>query len=219
MKTIDLSIHKPWRDQRDNTWRPHGSCNVTSYVMAGENAGVGMPGDENLFLSFMSRPRWYVEIRRRFNWAYETNDKGEITYLYPPEQIHDLLAQGFDDWTGNSKSTFNTCWTRRELICAILAGAGVVLSGKFPYKGGRSIRHIVCLSGFETLQDDIRDCPEGAVDPERVRAWILDDPYGDFRTEYEVKDGNGVRLPVAAFNQFVKGNGPDCKWAHVLEAI
>ena len=220
MITIDKSLGKPWRSQRDNTWKPHGACNVTSYLMAADQAGIECPGDEDDFMAFMNRPRWYVELRERFPWAYETVGKDKIHYIYPPEQIHDLLAEGFRQWTnGAGFAEFTTCASRRELMIDILSGSGVVLSGKFPYKGGRSINHIVSLAGFETLQSDVEEVAYGTIDPSRVTAWIIDDPYGDCRTEYGSQDGNGVKLEPSLFDRYIKGAGPDCKWAHTLEAV
>lgn len=216
MTIIDKSIGKPWRDQRNNTWKPHGACNVTSYRMAADQAGIKCPGDEDRFLAFMNRPHWYQQIAKRFPWAYESGP-GSSNYLYPPEQIHDLLAEGFNKWTHTDSARFEMCVTRRELIEAILKGCGVVLSGKFPYRGGRSINHIVSLAGFETTQKDVDDAPVGELDPYRIRQWIIDDPYGDYRTEYESHDGNGVRMSPADFTRIFKGSGPDCKWAHILE--
>ena len=224
MITVDKSLGKPWRSQRDNTWKPHGSCNVTSYRMAADVAGIKCPGDEDLFLAFMNEPRWWQEIGLRFPWAWEevvdparpTHNK--INYIYPPEQIHDLLAEGFNEWTGTKAARFELCVSRKTLMQAILAGAGVVLSGKFPYRGGRSINHIVALSGFDTLQAEINVCAPKDVDPYRVSAWIIDDPYGDYRTEYENHDGNGVRMPQEDFDAFIRGAGVDCNWSHIVEA-
>ena len=214
MITIDRSAGKPWRSQRDNTWRPHGSCNVTSYRMAADQAGIECPGDENDFLAFMNKPHWYHEIVARFPWAWEQpHPNGEFTYLYPPEQIHDLLAEGFNAWTVTTSARFDMCMSRAELMREILRGSGVVLSGKFPYRGGRSINHVVSLAGFETKQTDVE---EAVVDPWRVTHWIIDDPYGDHRTEYDRRDGNGVKMSPADFAGMLKGNGPDCKWAHIL---
>ena len=218
MITIDKSSGKPWRSQRDNAWKPHGSCNVTSYCMAADQAGIECPGDEDDFLAFMNRPHWFQEIGKRFPWAYESGPSYS-KYLYPPEQIHELLAEGFEKWThGAGLAEFGMCRTRRELMLEILVDNGVVLSGKFPYRGGRSINHIVSLAGFETKQDDVAEVAHGAIDPGRVTAWIIDDPYGDYRTEYESHDGNGVEMPVVDFDKVLKGNGRDCVWAHILEA-
>ena len=216
MITIDKSIGKPWRDQRDKTWRPHGACNVTSYRMAADQAAIKCPGDENRFLAYLNKPHFYQQIVKRFPWAVEITATGKVNYIYPPEQIHELLAEGFTAWVaGEGQARFDMCLSRTELMQAILAGNGVVLSGKFPYRGGRSINHIVSLAGFETKQDDVE---EAIVDPWRVTAWIIDDPYGDYRTEYERRDGNGVRMSCADFADILKGNGPDCVWSHILEA-
>ena len=217
MISIDKSIGKLWRTQRDNTWKPHGACNVTSYLMAADQAGIECPGDEDDFLAFMNRPHWFREIGKRFPWAYESGPSYS-KYLYPPEQIHELLAEGFGQWThGAGIAVFDFCRTRRELMIEILTGAGVVLSGKFPYRGGRSINHIVSLAGFETKQDDVAEISHGEIGPDRITNWIIDDPYGDYRTEYESHDGNGVKVSPEDFTRIFKGLGPGCRWAHILE--
>jgi len=183
--------------------------------MAADQAHIKCPGDENDFLAYLNEPRWYQYVHKHFPWAYEESPDGKtINWLYPPEQIHDVLALGFNAWTGRQAAEFGVCRSRLEVAQAIIRGCGVVLSGKFPYKDGRKINHIVSLAGFDTAQADVETAKR--IDVAQIKAWRIDDPYGNHMTGYEDKDGDDNLLTLGGWAQYIKGDGVDCKWVHIL---
>lgn len=107
-----------------------------------------------------------------------------------------------NDWVGAIVDNFRTDWDLKDLIVAMESGNGVVLSGRFPMPSA-DLGHIVSLAGYETREET----PE-------IMSWIVDDPFGDWRTGYTSHRGNDVSLSVDQFRKiFVKDSGI---WAHIV---
>ncbi len=215
--TINVSRDSEYHTQRNNRKYPHSACNVTSYVMAGKNAGHVIPGvptgvqDEDYFMEYMRSPRMYEQLRDEFAWAFETQPDGTFNYFYPPSEIHVLLAQGFNELIGRDVARFSTNVMRGEIIQTLLNGGGIVLSGRFPYRG-KSIGHMVSLAGFRTHQNR-----SVKIDPLSVQEWIIDDPYGDHRTSYTNHRGNDVPLTPFQWQTYLKiQEDMDSKFAHLI---
>ena len=93
------------------------------------------------------------------------------------------------------------------IIAHLKKGGGVVLSGEFRLKK-RNLHHIVSLAGFVT---------DGNED---VTQFIIDDPYGDFRTDYHDQHGNNILITRDEFVVIFKPTGVETvKWAHLVTSI
>ena len=85
-----------------------------------------------------------------------------------------------------------------------LAGGGVVLSGVFPLLDGRKFRHVVSPAG--TLEED-----------GQIVGVIIDDPFGDWRTDYKNCRGNDVEMNLEEFARIFRPCGEKCvKWIHLV---
>ena len=99
---------------------------------------------------------------------------------------------------------FSTGVSIETIIAHLKKGGGVVLSGEFRLKN-RNLHHIVSLAGFVT---------DGNED---VTHFIIDDPYGDFRTDYQNQQGNNIRITKDEFMVIFRPTGNDeLKWAHLV---
>jgi len=72
--------------------------------------------------------------------------------------------------------------------------AGVDLSGEFRLKNG-DLHHIVSLAGFITDEN------------EDITHFIIDDPYGNFRTDYQDQHGNNIKITRDEFMVVFKPGG------------
>lgn len=217
LTTINRSRDSDYHTQRNNRRYPHAACNVTAYVMAAKQAGIQIahPEDvqpEDFFMQYLRTEDFYRRIRGRYPWAFETLADGSVRYFYQPNEIHELLAEGFNELAGRTVARFTTEATRADLALAILDGAGVVVSGSFPYRGGY-LNHVVSLAGFRTNQRNLA----GDLDPAEIAQWIIDDPYGDFHTDYHDHRGNNVTITVSEWREILKPRRRlNHKWAHII---
>ena len=55
---------------------------------------------------------------------------------------------------------------------------------------------------------------------EDVTHFVIDDPYGNFRTDYEDQRGNNIRITREEFIAIFNPTGDDeVKWAHLVTSI
>ena len=201
---VDNGAGKPFRSQRDNKEKPASACNVTSVIIA--LCAAGWPVDtfapsgqqpEDVLMRFI-----YTDPATLKRWN-QIDPKGNI----PPNQWHAVLAYG----TGRFLAAFgldSTAVTFREAVCveeivaAIDAGGAVVLSGQFQ-QNGRPLHHIVAAVGYGKDESGFY--------------FIIDDPWGNHKTDYKDHYGKGVRLPLADFNRIMKPLSASKKWAHIVK--
>jgi len=99
---------------------------------------------------------------------------------------------------------FSTGVSIETIIAHLKKGGGVVLSGEFRLKN-RNLHHIVSLARFVTERQ------------KDVTHFIIDDPYGDFRTDYQSQRGNNIRITRDEFVVIFKPGGDEnLKWAHLV---
>jgi hypothetical protein len=208
MGTINRSKDSEFHTQRNNKKYPMEACNVTSYVMAGKQAGIlfdtpdGVQPEDWLF-TYMNTPEYYERMQREHPWSWERMPNGRVKYHYRPNEIHAMLAEAFNELVGRDVATFYEAGRPSGLIAAyVRAGCGVVLSGRFPYRGG-TIGHIVSLAGY-------------SFDGDEIIEWIIDDPFGDYHTDYTDHRGNNVPVDTDDFRQIFRPPGSDTKMCHVI---
>lgn len=219
--TINRSRDSEYHTQRNNKEIPFSSCNTTAYVMAAKQAGIEITAvpdgtqPEDYFTRHMLTEAKFDEMARRFPWSYVDKGKDGFEWLYKPNMIHEMLAEGFNELVGYKAANFDTHRSLETLAGAIVAGNGVVLSGKFPYRGG-VLNHIVSLAGFVTSQADVEQ-KRVSVDTGQITEWIIDDSFGNPLTDYTDHCGNNVHLTREQFNGWLKRQGDvNAKWAHII---
>jgi hypothetical protein len=130
---------------------------------------------------------------------------GEI----PPNEWHETLALGTNRLLRShgidfSPVTFRPDISPKTIIKTVDAGGAVVVSGKFPQQGTAPIDHVVAIVGYREEVGDF--C-----------SFIIDDPWGDYRTGYTGHNGNDILLPLDDFDALIKPPGRVFKkWGHIV---
>jgi len=201
---IDNGAGKPFRSQRDNKEKPSSACNVTSIIIA--LCAAGFPVDtfapkgeqpEDALMRFI-----YSDAATLKRWE-QIDPKKEI----PPNQWHAVLSYGagrFLKTFGYDPSTvvFNTAVSITEIINAVNSGGAAVVSGQFS-QNGKPLHHIVAVVGYGEDKDGFY--------------FIIDDPWGNHKTDYKNHNGKGVRMYLADFNRIMKPLNSEKKWAHIIK--
>ncbi|MCL2808646.1 MAG: C39 family peptidase [Treponema sp.] len=203
-KEVDNGAGKPFRSQRDNKEKPSSACNVTSMIIA--LCAAGWPVDkfskcneqpEDLLMRFI-----YSDQATLQRWK-QIDPQGKI----PPNQWHAVLAYatgrflksfGYDA----TAVTWRDCVNIEEIVAAIDAGGAAVVSGEFR-QNGKPLHHIVAAVGYGENKDGFY--------------FIIDDPWGNHKTDYKDHNGKGVRLPLADFTRIMKPRSGAKKWAHLIK--
>lgn len=208
-------------------------CNGTSEVMAADYDGWKFPDGkfeqpEDNFLDFMmsskevddyyrtAMPTLYADYKKEI-----LNEKGKPAY-YTPNEVHKVLAFAFNKWMGSEVVTFKENVAIIDLIKELVEGRACVLSGKF-----NKLNHIVCLVGakWKVTKEDATPAQLNALIEQIVEqgkmpdSFIIDDPYGDYHTDYMVAKGNDIEVPFADFIHIFKPiDNASVKMAHIFKS-
>lgn len=204
---------KPYYTQRNNKIKPGEACNVTSIISALSAAGwpvaqsvpAGIQPEDSLMRFLLTDPVSLAEWRR-------LDPDGR----HPPNEWHSILARGANRWLRRSEGggilrssvdavVFTENSSAAEIALQIREGGAAAVSGLFVLADGRKLNHVVSVVGIV-----------GHGDPD---AFILDDPWGDYRTSYAEHNGNDVEMPMADFLSIVKFPGAPRKMAHLVRAF
>lgn len=208
MVKINISRPNDYYSQLNNKKFPLASCNTTSMVEALVVSGVDFPypdgkQPEDHFTEIMETDEMY-KMRDRY---------GDWTKQYRPAEIHMLLS-----WATNQKlvgrkvTRFSTEYPLQLLLFDLACRKRpCVVSGSFTSSG-----HIVVMVGFNTLQKDVDLVDEPRkIRLSAVKQIIVDDPYGNWYTDYEDHHGNDIPFEFPDFNRLTNSSGDtEHKWAH-----
>ena len=203
---VDNGAGKPFRNQRDNKEKPLSACNVTSIIIA--LCAAGYPVDtfapkgeqpEDELMRFI-----YSDAATLKRWE-QIDPKKDI----PPNQWHAVLAYGAGRFLKTfgydpAAVTFNTSVSVIEITTAINLGGAAVVSGQFS-QNGKPLHHIVAVVGYGEDKDGFY--------------FIIDDPWGNHKTDYKNHNGKGVRMYLADFNRIMKPLNSEKKWAHIIKGL
>lgn len=182
--------------QRDNELIPSSSCNVTAMINASASCGHKFPSgkfkqaEDNLLNFIMAND----ECKKL--WKKE-NPKQDI----PMNQIHAVLALGFNLWMGKEIARFTTSAKIANIIRWLNDGNCGMVSGMFPKTRG----HCVAVVGVETRDSDYE-----------TTSLIIKDSWGDYHTDYKDRDGDKIRMGMEDVEKILSG-GKDGKWFHFIE--
>ncbi len=174
--------------------------------MALKQAGAALPfptdvQPEDYLTDFLRSPEAYRMMKEMTPWFF-SRETGKATVA--PNEVHQMLEWGVNTLLKKEVDRFSIGVSIDTIIAHLKKGGGVVLSGEFRLKN-RSLHHIVSLAGFVT--DDNED----------ITHFIIDDPYGNFRTDYQDQRGNNIRITRDEFIVIFKPTGNDeVKWAHLV---
>ena len=216
---INPSRDNEYHTQRNNVVVPHAACNVESYMMAAKQAGCSVPSPDGVqpgdhMMRRLRSKEAYDIMRRSYRWAFD-DETGRV--INHPNEIHEMLVWAFNAMSPDGRATFTERGSIREMVYHIATGNGVVISGRFTLSTGRTLGHVVALAGFVTTQRDIASVrgPD-AVDMRQLSALIIDDPYGDYRSDYRDHRGNNIEMSLDDFNRIMRKQGAADKWMHVI---
>ncbi len=214
-----------WRDQRTNKRYPLSACNTTSMAMALYQAGYplqevedrkGEP-TEDLLMKDLRSATAYEEMNRDFPWAKNN---------FSPSQVHGMLERYTNrfvhreilDKKGIRHQrivTFRTDVPTPIALSYVYSGWGAVMSGDFDLSDGTTLGHIVSVSGA-VIRAGVENVDIEQIAFEDIESVIVDDPYGDFYTDYRNHEGANIHMDRADFLRIMKKTGSAYKWAHLI---
>lgn len=204
---INLSTDSDYHTQLNNKLVPLESCNTTSAIMFLLACGVEIPDTgaqqpEDALTALLEMPEAFEMQKELAPWSI-----GQ----FRPQEVHTVLDWGVNKFVGADICRFRDDATQGRLAYELAHGRAAIVSGRFTPAG-----HVVCLVGVDTDQVDVADVQTAEdVELDRIRAWIIDDPYGDWHTDYHDQHGNNVRFTPAEFDRLTQQYYQDKKWAHL----
>ncbi len=193
---IDNSAPGEYYSQRNNRILPYSACNVTAAVGALVAAGRIVPhkkGEqaEDALMEFINTDSWCLK-----KW-HDLDTAGKI----PPQEYHAVLALGINRWIGDDHvDDLIEGLMPFDILDHLKAGGTCIVSGVFPTTKG----HFVAVVG--AVYDD----------KERLEAFIIDDPWGNYLTRYADQRGDGVEMPFADWARIIRPEGAIPKRVHLI---
>ena len=211
----NFSKDSDYHTQINNKVMPLSTCNTTSMIMALKQAGHHLEHPptlqpEDYLTGFLNNPLALDTMKTLTPWAWDTNKDRPIV---PPQEVHQMLQWAVNTLLKKEACRFTLEAKLSTLVANLLTGGGIVLSGLFPTHNGR-LAHMVSLAGFTTDND------KNHVEEKNITGFIIDDPFGNFRTSYKDPRGNNIHLSKKEFLKIFKSiDNKSHKWAHVVRPV
>jgi hypothetical protein len=209
---INLSRDSDYHTQINNKLIPFASCNTTAAVMALKAAGimfdypVGMQ-PEDYFTQLMLGDEAKKLMRELYPMA---ESRGMI-----PQNFSGCLVWGINKIVGRKVDRFTMQGSLQQMIWEINQGHPIIMSGRFTKSG-----HFVCLVGFRTLQHKSDFKAQESVDINAVDYVIVDDPYGNWYTDYKNHKGNNIKFDLQKYHDLTNAPNIDRhKWLHIISEV
>ena len=202
------SENKPYYTQRNNKLKPNAACNVTAIIAALSAAGWYVsklatkeyPQPEDALMHFILSDGETLALWRKL----------DPVGRYDANEWHPVLACGANKFLrvcgllpGKKDAIeFGEIWKIRDIEKILMDGGAFVASGVFTAEGKKTIGHVVAVVGFRADEDG------------SVTHFVLDDSWGDYRTEYANQNGNDVEMPVSDFLRLIRPCGLPMKMGH-----
>jgi len=199
MKEFDFSIKDSYYSQINNTYLAMSSCMRTAEIMfliyngvqvveAGSKFDITRPFivypksmQPEDFLTALTESPWGYELRNAISWAANQS--------IPPGQVHVVIAEIVNNLIGKSVDRFVNTNDITILFNELFNKRSVMTSGRFTPTG-----HAVCVCGYR-LDDN-----------NQITDLLVDDPYGDYFTNYASQKGNNIWFPLDTFKKLWSGN-------------
>jgi len=195
---INYSKDKSYYTQRNNRKRPRSACNVTAAteacVLTGNafNHPDGWQPEDYLMQILESD-----EARQHLDAIWPG---APAKAPFNPWNYSDTIA-----WAVNKAVGYEACTVRqvklKDLLFHLFTSGIPVISGHFTRNG-----HFITIVGIETSQQDLESISTpDEIDISQIKHIIVDDPWGDYTTEYQSHNGNDVFLTLDTFKSMVIG--------------
>jgi hypothetical protein len=224
MTTINVSDGKKIHSQRNNELLPIATCNTTSMIMMLKYSGVDVAKKlsyewtqlEDSLTSFTQTNAEVDAFYGRLDAANHKKWKAKDPKAIPPNQYHAVLNFATNLWLGYRPDTITSFTTGRSIqtiLFDLLQGKASVVSGVFA-----KLRHVVCVVGFNSIQMDMEKISNPAdITLADVSHVLIDDPYGDYRTNYKDHNGDDIKIPLDEFIKLTNSSGSATqKWCHFI---
>jgi hypothetical protein len=201
MKVINNSLGKPNFSQRLNPDDPstawnetNETCNVTAAVTAMVTAGWDLAKlNKGLHARSAMDLLFFIRTNEQCVSLYEWIDP---RHTNPMNEWMDVLAIGIQEYLGLPAVHLVFACPKRMIHDHVKEGGGVVVHGDFVFTraNGTKLRsgHYESLAGIHL--DDAGD----------ITHWIMDDPWGDPRTEFTSKMGDNIVLTMSQVDAMIK---------------
>jgi hypothetical protein len=203
MKIVNNSDGKPYYSQRNNELSPGSSCNVTSMVSGLVSASWPLPAGK-----FKQPEDNLLDFIRNSSIVQRRWDVIDPQHKTPPNQLHELLCLGTNLWLEHLRGPkIELLWKLSidDIVTVIDFGGAVVMSGKFQDRQSGEIGHIVPIVGY---QEDR---------PGKVTHFILDDPWGDYESQYRIQRGDDIFMPISDWLSMIREQNKPLKFGHVIK--
>lgn len=209
-----------WRSQRDNKLFALSACNVTSMVMAAHQAGYdverfeegGEQAEDVLMTICRSKP---VEDFTKKNTPWAWNSK-KRSWNFPPNEVHASLSFALNKMLDKDVSVFKTSYRLLDIAQTLLDSGGAVVSGVFELEDGRELGHVVSVSGIKYKGTGVASFDKHYIKEADIKGFYIDDPYGDYTTNYTNTHGNNIYMSISDFIRIFRKSGTSTKWAHLI---
>lgn len=217
--------------QYRTSWK--NTCNVTSYIMALSYSGFIFPvgkykqPEDNLAYHILTSKTILQAYKERQPAMYENFikclkgkcTKEELKNVYFPNELHDYLCMGANEWLGTKAAKFSTSINFKKALWKFLVedNLPMVISTSF---GGYG--HIVVVTGVIYNEEDYNEHKDDEELPEITpKAIIVDDPWGKYDPEKDAYtttyNGNDIEIPWQRVISSVKPyKSETLKWAHMF---
>lgn len=184
MNRINVSKDEHFHTQRNNLEIPHDACFVTSMIMALKDLGIpfycpGWMQPEDYLTVLLLSNTARQELRQVDRYAYDKS--------IPANLVHAMVSLYVNRMVGREVTRFVARGHWEQLLEELRAGRPAVVGTSLTPAG-----HVVEVVGL--VEED-----------GRATHVIIDDPYGDPRTDYRDVRGNDVELDAGRFGQVWKG--------------
>jgi hypothetical protein len=204
----NYSLKNDYYTQVNNKSYPETSCKNTSVIMALNQAGYDVevkqleletlaakiqPEDVLTELAFFRGYRQFAQ--KHAPWFFD-GMKPKV----PLNEIPQITVKTVNDLFGNVAKLAEH-YNLKYITDKLKDGYGFAALGRIVTPNGKLYKHVVSIAGYETDKSG------------KVTNVIIDDPYGAYKTNYEYKAGNDVKVPVREFIEyFLTG-----KWLWLIE--
>ncbi|MDC7225203.1 MAG: hypothetical protein PQJ61_00400 [Spirochaetales bacterium] len=210
----NFSKDSEYHTQINNERFPNGSCNTTSMIMAVKQAGhkTDFTNEDEQPEDVLTELLVFSELA--YSKAREIapgvwNEKQGLPRI-PLNEVHVMLEWGINYLMKKEVDMFVMGVKIEYIIQKLYEGCGIMMSGEIPFRN-MTIGHMVSIAGYITIDDE----KEPSID--NVSHFIMDDPFGNFRTDYRDTRGNNIKITVDEFIRFFKDTKSRTKkWAHII---
>lgn len=194
-RIINNSIDNNYHSQINNTIIPLASCNTTSAIMYLKNNNILFDYPKEM------QPEDYLSQILQSDEAIKIKEKlfpQEWAKNFRPQEIHKCLSWGINKLVGKEISKFDDSRNINDIVNDLKNGKCVIMSGAFTPCG-----HVVCVVGLE-----IKDS--------KIINFIIDDPFGNYWTNYKDHRGNNIKFPFDDFIKITRHFNKEVKYCHYI---